>query len=64
MPNNDKNIQQKLEELALGIGAMGELLGAIRSSLITNGFTREEAVAMCTSILSTLLLQSKNEANN
>ena len=43
-----KEIEKKRTEMVVAIGAMGEYLGLLRETLIQNGFTRLEAVAMCT----------------
>lgn len=48
---DQKVIQQKIEQMLVSVGAMGELLGIVRDSLMKNGFTRVEAVAMCSQML-------------
>lgn len=45
--NNDD-----LRNLINGIGAICEMAGVLRDNLIRNGFTREEACRMVTSVLS------------
>ena len=45
--NNDD-----LKNLINGIGAICEMAGVLRDNLIRNGFTREEACRMVTSVLS------------
>lgn len=62
MPDDDiQKIKQKIEELLVGVGAIGEFLGVIRDSLINNGkFTREEAVDMCTKLLLEIIVSSTN----
>jgi hypothetical protein len=62
MPDEEaKKIKQKIEELLVAVGGIGEFLGVIRDSLITNGkFTREEAVEMCAGLLRDLILSSTN----
>lgn len=44
-------IKKKIDELVTSIGATGELLGALRITLINNGFARDEAVYMCAQVL-------------
>lgn len=60
MPEEDaKKIKQKIDELLVAIGGIGEFLGVVRDSLIANGkFTREEAVEMCTKLLVDLVISS------
>jgi hypothetical protein len=62
MPDEEaKKIKQKIEELLVAVGGIGEFLGVIRDSLIANGkFTREEAVEMCAGLLRDLILSSTN----
>ena len=42
-----EKIEREINNLLTAIGAMGEYLGMLREVLINNGFTREEAIAMC-----------------
>ena len=48
---SQKEINQQIEQMLVSVGAMGELLGIVRESLIKNGFTRMEAVAMCSQMM-------------
>lgn len=57
----NKEIENKITEMITAIGAMGEFLGCTRDMLIKNGFTREEAVAMCATMLSNIVLGAKQE---
>ena len=43
-----EKIENEINKLLTAIGAMGEYLGLLRETLMKNGFTREEAVSMCT----------------
>lgn len=52
--------RNKIEELQMAIGALGELLGAQRESFMANGFTREEAMALCNTTLLVVLSGPKN----
>jgi hypothetical protein len=43
------------------VGAMSEMLGIFLRELIKNGFTRDEAFALCQVYLSTTLSNGKDE---
>ena len=59
--NNKDEINKRIESLVTGIGVTGEFLGLLRKSLETNGFTREEAVGMCTKILLETLINNRGD---
>ena len=50
-----------MRELVMLVGAAAELCGLLRDQLISNGFTREEAVAMSTEYLKILATPKTKE---
>lgn len=50
-----------VKNLVLAIGAIAETTGLLRDGLMKSGFTREEAVDICKTYISTALT---NAANN
>lgn len=56
-----KIIEEKINQLITGIGAMAEFIGIMRNSLMANGFTREEAVAMCTAAMIAMITPNNKE---
>ena len=48
---DQKEIEQKIEELVLGIGATCEFLATLRDMLMKKNFTREEAVQICSDVM-------------
>ena len=37
----------EIENIVDAVGALGEILGVYRDSLLKNGFTRNEAIVLC-----------------
>lgn len=62
MENDD--IKKKIEELVTALGATGEFLGTLRESLIAAGFTRSEAVYMCSNTLVGIIRNVKGDNND
>ena len=62
MENDD--IKKKIEELVTALGATGEFLGTLRESLIAAGFTRSEAVYMCSNTLVGIIRNMKGDSND
>ena len=62
MDEKKKLIEEQISQLITGIGATAEFLGIMRSSLIKNGFTREEAVGLCGAAL-VAIISPKKEKN-
>ena len=56
-----EEIQRQIEQLVTGVGAMCEFLGLMRKNLMEQGFTREEAVAMCSITLTAMLTGGKKD---
>ena len=52
------------KEILIALGATSEVLGIFRDQLITNGFTREEAIDLCKTCLSTILTKNTEEKSN
>ena len=61
-----EKIEREINNLLTAIGAMGEYLGMLRGVLMKNGFTREEAVAMCAQAMVAMTTggNKKEEKNN
>lgn len=55
----DRDIQRQINETVTAIGAMCEFLGLMRKNLMEQGFTREEAVAMCTMAMTSMVSGGK-----
>jgi len=55
----DKDIQRQIDEMVTAVGAMCEFLGLMRKNLMEQGFTREEAVAMCTMAMASMVSGGK-----
>ena len=69
MPEDEKQkqkyIQQQIQQLINGVGATAELLGVIRKALMeSGGFTRDEAVGMCTELLLAITVPNMNNGGN
>lgn len=62
MDNDD--IKKKIEELVTALGATGEFLGTLRESLIAAGFTRSEAIYMCSNTLVGIIRNTKGDSND
>ena len=58
---DDEEILRRIEEVTNAIGAACELVGFLRVQLINKGFTREEAVFMCRSVLLRLIFGDRGE---
>lgn len=58
----DDETKKKIESLQISIGATAELLGFMRSQLITNGFTKEEAVGLCAVMLLKIITSNEESA--
>ena len=56
-------IDKKIEELQFAVGASSEFLRMTRESLMANGFTRTEAVAMCTALMLQMLNPNNAKGN-
>lgn len=52
---NPKNNPFDAEEFVNSIGAIGELAGALMASLLQNGFTRDEAMSLVSTMMVELL---------
>ena len=50
-----------MQDLLMVVGAAAELCGLLREQLMKNGFTRDEAVAMCTEYLKILATPKAKE---
>lgn len=61
-----EKIEREIDQLLTAIGAMGEYLGLLRETLMQNGFTRLEAVTMCTQVMVAMTINGnkKEEKNN
>ena len=57
----NEEIQKQVEELVTAVGAMCEFLGLMRKNLMEQGFTREEAVAMCTIAMASMTGGKKHD---
>ena len=57
----EEEIRKKVNELVTGVGAMCEFLGLMRKNLMEQGFTREEAVAMCSMALTAMLAGGRKD---
>jgi len=57
-----EDVSKQIEALIVGIGAVGEYLGLLKTSLVKNGFTNEEAVTICSQLLSDMTLRG-NKGN-
>ena len=58
---DQKEIEKKLEDLIIGIGATCEFLSTLRTMLISKGFTREEAVNMCSDLLVAIITKGQEK---
>jgi len=56
----NKDINKQINDLILSVGVMGEFMRITRDSLIKNGFTRDEAVMICSNLLTTLITSGAN----
>ncbi len=54
--------KQQIEKLIMAVGSMAELMRLTRDSLMANGFTREEAVLMCTKLMEKMMLSGGRNA--
>lgn len=46
-----------------GLGAIAESCGILRDQLISSGFTRTEAIALCRTYLQSMVTTAKNASN-
>lgn len=61
---DNEDIKKKIEELVTALGATGEFLGTLRESLIAGGFSRSEAIYMCSNVLVGIITNIKGEKND
>ena len=58
------DVKRQIEDFVTAIGATGEFLGAMRKTLMENGFTREEACSMCSNLLVSIIKNDKGEKHD
>ena len=54
-----EDIKQQIENLVAAFGALGEAMGILKKSLLTNGFDEEETLYLCGEALSSLINPNK-----
>lgn len=54
---------EKVSKMIITIGAIAETLGEFVKSLMSNGFTREEANRLCNTYLQAMIIDAKGEKN-
>lgn len=59
-----EDIEKKIDGLITALGATGEFLGTLRESLIAAGFTRSEAVYMCSNTLVGIIRNREGDSND
>lgn len=59
-----KDVKKKIEDLITALGCTGEFLGGIRDSLMMAGFSRQEAVYMCSNLLVGIITKNKGDSND
>ena len=64
MDEEQKKIKEQIDLLMLGFGALCEFLGYMREQLTKNGFSREEAIAMCTVAMTSMITPKKGNEND
>lgn len=47
-------LSKELKDFMNAIGAIAEIAGLLRETLVMNGFTREEAVLICSNTVTTM----------
>lgn len=57
-------MSEDLKKFMNAIGAIAETAGLLRTTLMANGFTREEAVHICSETITTMLNPANNRKNN
>ena len=53
-------MSDNVKQFIQGLGAIAESCGILRDQLISNGFTRTEAITLCRTYLQSLVTQAKN----
>lgn len=56
-------MSDSVKDFVNGLGAIAESCGILRDALISSGFTRTEAIALCRTYLQSLVTQSKNSSS-
>ena len=56
---NPEEIKKKIDDLITALGATAEFLGTLRESLLLAGFSRQEAIYMCSNVLVGIITKIK-----